>query len=73
MKVYTTAELAELFHCNRRNIGKMRKYGLLHGIRVGHGYKFSEEEVNQFLEKYMGYSLRNDYEIRLAAQINEHI
>lgn len=66
MKFYTTADIAAELHCNVRQIGKLRRNGLLKGIRAGHGYVFSEKEIEQFYDTYAGADLSTDEKMKFA-------
>ena len=66
MKFYSTSELAQEFRCNVRQIGKLRRNGLLKGIMAGHGYVFSEKEIERFYDTYAGADLRTEEKMRFA-------
>lgn len=66
MKYYTTAEVAEAFRCNVRQISKLRRNGLLKGIRAGHGFVYSEREIETFYDTYAGCDLRTEEKMRFA-------
>lgn len=66
MKFFTTADLAAALHCNVRQIGKLRRNGLLQGIRAGHGFVFSEDEITEFYRTYAGCDLSTEEKMRFA-------
>lgn len=66
MKFYTTADIAAEPHCNVRQIGKLRRNGLLKGIRAGHGYVFAESDIETFYERYAGCDLSSEEKMRFA-------
>ena len=66
MKFYSTSELAQEFRCNVRQIGKLRRNGLLKGIRAGHGYVFAESDIETFYERYAGCDLSSEEKMRFA-------
>ncbi len=63
---YTTVEVAEMLDCDKRRIGDMRKHGLLKGIRTGHGYVYTQSELEEWYRTYRGFDLGNEEKIRLA-------
>lgn len=66
MEFFTSQDLADKLHCNVRQIGKLRRNGLLKGIRAGHGYVFSEKEIEQFYDTYAGADLSTDEKMKFA-------
>ncbi|MBQ9046775.1 MAG: hypothetical protein IJ120_02635 [Solobacterium sp.] len=68
-KLYTTKDLTRMLHCNEHVIGYYRKYGMLKGIRVGHGYAYSEQEIEQWYEHYRGCDLSNEDAVRIAVKL----
>lgn len=63
---FNTAELAEALHCSVKQIRRLRKYGLIEGIRTSKGYVYHEYEVDQFWQTFRGCDLSNEDKIRLA-------
>lgn len=66
MRFYTTADIAAELHCNVRQIGKLRRNGLLKGIRAGHGYVFAESDTETFYDRYAGCDLSSEEKMRFA-------
>ncbi len=62
-------ELAQAWHCDRRRIGWLRKYGLLTMIRVGKRWVTRNKDLDKFFQEYSGFDLSNETKIRLAKQI----
>lgn len=60
LKTYTTAEVATRLHTHRNMIDRLRRNGLLSGIKLGKGFIYSEEEVQRFLRNYAGLDLSNE-------------
>lgn len=60
LKTYTTAEVATRLHTHRNMIDRLRRNGLLNGIKLGKGFIYSEEEVQRFLRNYVGLDLSNE-------------
>lgn len=60
LKTYTTAEVATMLHTHRNMIDRLRRNGLLSGIKLGKGFIYSEEEVQRFLRNYAGLDLSNE-------------
>ena len=60
LKTYTTAEVANRLHTHRNMIDRLRRNGLLNGIKLGKGFIYSEEEVQRFLRNYAGLDLSNE-------------
>lgn len=71
MRFLTTAELAEALHCNTRQIGRLRRNGLIGGIRAGHGFVYSEKEIERFYDLYSGFDLSSDEKMRYAVTIKK--
>ena len=63
---YTTEELCNLFHTTERNINSLRTNGLLPAVRIGKGYIYSKKAIETFLDKYSGYELTNDQNMKEA-------
>lgn len=49
MLTWSTSDLARELHTDRNKIDNLRNAGLLHGIKIGKGFVFPEEEVKRFL------------------------
>lgn len=67
----TGTKLAKEMGCDVRQINKLRKHGLLTGMRVGHGYAYLEKDVEAFHREYCDYDLSNEEKIILAVQIKK--
>lgn len=63
---YTTEELCEIFHTTERNINSLRTTGLLPAVRIGKGYIYSKKAVEIFLDKFAGYELTNEQNMKEA-------
>lgn len=51
MKIYTTKELAEMFQCDSQTIRRYVKDGKLKALKFGRDYKFTQEQLEQFMER----------------------
>ena len=58
--VFTTDEVAEKLKTHRNMVDRLRRNGLINGIKLGKGFIFSEQELNRFLTSYAGMDLSND-------------
>lgn len=70
LQVYKTAELSNVLGIDRHLIGKLRKYGILQGVKIGKSYIYSEDEIKEFLKEYRGGDLSND--IQMQIEIAKH-
>ena len=71
LKTYTTAEVATRLHTHRNMIDRLRRNGLLSGIKLGKGFIYSEEEVQRFLRNYAGLDLSNETNMLEARQLEQ--
>ena len=69
MKFYTTEEVAEMLHCNRRTIGAYYRYGALKGMRTSKGYIFKDTDIEEFYETYKGKDMCNAEDVRIAVKL----
>lgn len=58
--VFTTEEVASLLRTHRNMVDRLRRNGLINGIKLGKGFIYSAVEINRFLERYAGEDLSND-------------
>lgn len=58
--VFTTDEVAEKLKTHRNMVDRLRRNGLINGIKLGKGFIFSGQELNRFLTSYAGMDLSND-------------
>ena len=59
--IYTTDQLCELMHRDKRYIKQLRDSGLLMGTKFGHGWLYHECEINGLFERLRGKEV-NTYE-----------
>lgn len=57
--VFTTEEVAEKLRTHRNMVDRLRKLGLITGIKLGKGFIYSAKEIESFLERYAGEDLSN--------------
>ena len=69
MQYYTTVEVAQMLHCNRRLVGVYQRYGALKGIRTGRGYIFSDRDIEEFYETYKGSDMTNAENVRINVKL----
>ena len=50
-KIYTIRDIEELLKTNRQTIYKYIRFGDLQGVKIGRTWRFTEENVNDFLKK----------------------
>jgi hypothetical protein len=73
---YTANELATEWHCSIRRIWNLNKLGMLHGIKVGRGYIYTQSAVMTCLDRYQDYDLGNIEKMKIAKQLEtkkEHL
>lgn len=68
---YTQEELAHVFRCDSRHIGRLRRAGLINFIKVGRNYIYRDSDVNSFVEQYANCDLSNENKIKVYAQIKK--
>jgi excisionase family DNA binding protein len=51
MKVYTIDETAELLKIHRETARDLARRGKLRGSKIGKRWRFTEEDIRQFLEQ----------------------
>lgn len=71
MKLYTTEELCELMHRDRRYIKQLRDSGLLIGVKFGKGWLYRESDVNGMFERFKGQEINNYADMVLLAQTHK--
>ncbi len=64
-RLYSTAEIAELFGVDRHVIYKYRDSGLLKMRKMGHGWKSSRAEIEEFLQATAGKDVSSEDKIIL--------
>lgn len=57
---------AAYLHVTARKISLYRRYGLISAVRAGHGWVYSQDELDKFMKEWAGYSLRNADEVKTA-------
>lgn len=58
--VFTTEEVAQKLKTHRNMVDKLRRNGLLNGIKLGKGFIYPCTEVEAFLTTYAGTDLSNE-------------
>ena len=66
---YSQEELAEAWGCDSRYIGKLKKEGLLSGIKIGRHNVFFAEDIQKFWDTYRDFDLSSVQKMTLAKQI----
>lgn len=69
--VFTTEEVASLLRTHRNMVDRLRRNGLISGIKLGKGFIYSAVEINRFLERYAGEDLSNDSSQKEAKENTE--
>lgn len=62
--ILNTEQAAEALHTHRHRIGLLRRYGLLHAVKLGRGYGYSTQELVRFIKWAEGKDLGNEDQIR---------
>ena len=64
-----TEEMHERYGLHRAKLKDLREAGLLVGTKLGHGYSYRQQDVDEFLDKTKGLDLSNRNKIRVAAAL----
>ena len=48
--ILTTEQVAQALHIERHRLGMLRRYGLIHAVKLGKGFGYRTQEVERFLE-----------------------
>ena len=59
MKLYSTEEVCNIFGCSDKMLRYYRNKNVLKGIKVGHGWRYSEEELENFYNMFKGCDISN--------------
>lgn len=70
-KCLTTEEVADRLRTHRNMVDRLRKNGLIAGIKLGKGFIFSDSEIQNFLSTYAGMDLSNDFQMQEARRTVE--
>lgn len=65
-RAYTTEEVAELLRTHRNMVDRLRKNGLINGIKLGKGFIYSASEIARFFDRYAGMDLSNEFAMKEA-------
>ena len=68
-QTYSTAEAAKLIGIDRHLMPVLAETKILQGIKVGRGRRYSEEEIREFWNRYLGEDLSNAESIRMTAAL----
>lgn len=68
----TTAEVAEMLHATKRNVGLWRRKNMIRSIRCSNGYLFKPEWVDEFVDRFAGMSVTNEEKCDLALALLKH-
>ena len=55
--ILTTEQVAQALHIERHRLGMLRRYGLIHAVKLGKGYGYRTQEIERFLEWAEGKNL----------------
>ena len=69
--VLTTEEVAQKLHTHRNMVDRLRKNGLINGIKLGKGFIYAITEIESFLTKYAGMDLSNESAMQEARRTIE--
>lgn len=69
LRRYKTAEAAAILGADSHMLKPLRDYGFLTGTKVGHGYTYDSEELEEFIRMTRGYDLSSEQKIAIAAAI----
>lgn len=62
--ILNTQQAAEALQTHRHRLGTLRRYGLIHAVKLGKGYGYRVQELERFLEWAEGKDLGNEDQIR---------
>ena len=48
--ILTTEQAVKALHIERHQLGQLRRFGLIHAVKLGKGYGYRPQEVERFLE-----------------------
>lgn len=66
--VYTTKEVMELLNFPTTDrVDQLRRSGLLIGFKSGHGYMFTQDSINRFLQDIEGKDISNKEKVNIVA------
>lgn len=69
-RTYTAQETARLIGIDRHMLPLMNETGMLKGIKTGRARRYSETEIEQFWEEYLGEDISNEEKIRTVALLH---
>lgn len=69
---YGNVKASNYLHVSPRKIALWRQCGLIQGVRSDHGWIYSQDELDHFMESWKGYSLRNKEEILTAKRMKNN-
>ncbi len=61
MNYLTEREVAEKLKTNQRKISKLRKSGLIKGIKLSRHYVYQEKDIDEFFNDYLGKDLSAEH------------
>lgn len=59
LKMFTQSEVAKLLNCNKDNITMLREVGVLKAIKTGRNYMYPKQELERFINEYVGLDVSN--------------
>lgn len=62
--ILTTQQAAEALHIERHRLGQLRRFGLIHAVKLGKGFGYRPSELERFLEWAEGKDLGTLDQIR---------
>lgn len=48
--ILNTQQAAKALHIERHRLGMLRRYGLIHAVKLGRGFGYRVQEIERFLE-----------------------
>ena len=64
MEIYTLDELADMMATSRRTLYGLMKEGVLQGFKVGRAWRFTREQIEDFISRQTGRPEGDDQEDR---------
>ena len=69
LRRFNAIEAAEILGMEKHLLKPLREHGFLASTKVGRGYSYDSEELDEFIRMTRGYDLSGPTQIALAAQI----
>lgn len=72
-RTYSAQEAAEQIGIDRHLLPTMHETGMLLGIKTGRGRRYSEKELEEFWQEYIGEDISSADKIRIVAALHRKV